>query len=288
LCKAHLFTITEHWTGCDSREARAAYHRVGDELQPDGNYDIPQEQLQSLMHSYYQNEVVVDTQEAQRIEVETQLQASCEMWRRERRKRITASNVHKIVSLKPSTKRAPRVKELLYSTFRGNCATKYGLTNENETRKAYVENMQATHPGLVTYRVGLVISTTHPWIAASPDDLVTDPSAPNPYGVAEYKTPLSAKGLTIAAACDSEQLLPEERQHNQHHQPQTYTSVLLSGSVPVILYRQGMVRFYTIHYVRLLHQAYLCRCRVMGKDPSKAGVILFQCPPSRAGLSYVL
>jgi len=203
LCKAHLFTITEHWTGCDSREARAAYHRVGDELQPDGNYDIPQEQLQSLMQSYYQTEVVVDMQEAERIEVETQLQASCEMWRQERRKRITASNVHKIVSLKPSTKRAPRVKELLYSTFRGNCATKYGLTNENETRKAYVENMQATHPGLVTHHVGLVISTTHPWIAASPDDLVTDPSAPNPYGVAEYKTPLSAKGLTIAAACDS-------------------------------------------------------------------------------------
>ena len=105
--------------------------------------------------------------------------------------------------LKPSTKRAPRVKELLYSTFRGNCATKYGLTNENETRKAYVEKMQATHPSLVTLRVGLVISTTHPWIAASPDDLVTDPSAPNPYGVAEYKTPPSAKGLTIAAACDS-------------------------------------------------------------------------------------
>ena len=74
MCKAHLFTITEHWTGCDSREARAAYHRVGDELQPDGNCDIPQEQLQSLMQSYYQNEVVVDTQEAQRIEVETQLQ----------------------------------------------------------------------------------------------------------------------------------------------------------------------------------------------------------------------
>ena len=196
----------------------------------------------------------MDTQEVERIEVETQLQASCEMWRRERRKRITASNVHKIVSLKPSTKQAPRVKELLYSTFRGNCATKYSLTNENETRKAYVEKMQATHPGLVTHHVGLVISTTHPWIAASPDDLVTDPSAPNPYGVAEYKTPPSAKGLTIAAACDSlsnfclKTTQPAPSALEYYYQVQ-----------PVILYRQGMVRFYAIHYIRLLHRAYLCR-----------------------------
>ena len=141
--------------------------------------------------------------EAQRIEAETRLQAACEMWRIERRKRITSSNVQKIVSLKPSTKRGPRVKDMLYSTFWGNHATKYGLTNEHETRQAYVQQMQATHPGLVTQRVGLVVSITHPWIAASPDDLVTDPSAPNPYGVAEYKTPLSAKGLTIEAACES-------------------------------------------------------------------------------------
>jgi len=41
-------------------------------VQADGNYDIPQEGLLGLMHSYYQNEVVVYTEETQRIEAEPQ------------------------------------------------------------------------------------------------------------------------------------------------------------------------------------------------------------------------
>ena len=57
-------------------------------------------------------------------------------------------------------------------------------------RKVYVEKMQATHPSWSGHTP--CVTTTHSWIAASPDDLVTDPLTPNPYEVSEYKTLPSA------------------------------------------------------------------------------------------------
>ena len=48
----------------------------------------------------------------------------------ERRKRITASNVGSIAKMRKTTKRCNKVKSLLYSSFRGNQATQYGVDNE--------------------------------------------------------------------------------------------------------------------------------------------------------------
>ena len=45
---------------------------------------------------------------------ETQLQATCEKWRQEKRKQITASSVQKIISL---NKISSKGKEMLYSSF---------------------------------------------------------------------------------------------------------------------------------------------------------------------------
>ena len=58
------------------------------------------------------------------------------------------------------------------------------------------------HPGLTTQPAGLVISVDNPWLAASPDNIVEDPSEQPTAGLAEYKKPFSARDLTISEACD--------------------------------------------------------------------------------------
>ena len=48
---------------------------------------------------------------------------------------------------------------------------------------------------------GLHISVDKPWLAASPDGLVTDPSDPtNPLGIVEIKNPFAARNLTLMEA----------------------------------------------------------------------------------------
>ena len=49
----------------------------------------------------------------------------------------------------------------------------------------------------------MVVSLKTPWIAASPDDRVTDPSATPPLGLAEYKNPYSARNMSLSEACKS-------------------------------------------------------------------------------------
>jgi hypothetical protein len=69
-------------------------------------------------------------------------------------------------------------------------------------RDQYVKyQRQNGHPGLEVQSAGLVISHTNPWIAASPDDRVQDPTVTPPKGLAEYKNPYSARLMTLLEAC---------------------------------------------------------------------------------------
>ena len=122
---------------------------------------------------------------------------------KEREKRITASRVGSIAKMRKTTKRSKKVKEMLYSIFRGNQATRYGQVMEDQTRQQY-ENYQHKngHPGLTTQPAGLIISVDNPWLAASPDNIVEDPSEQPTAGLAEYKKTFSARDLTISEACD--------------------------------------------------------------------------------------
>ena len=105
------------------------------------------------------------------------------MWRRERRKRITASVVGGICKMQAKTKRCKKVEALLYSKFQGNQATRYGGDMEPVAREQYVTYQQQNHhPGLTTIKTGLVVSLQTPWLAASPDDQVYDPTTLPPQG----------------------------------------------------------------------------------------------------------
>ena len=80
------------------------------------------------------NKVVDFKQEMERIEQNTKDQGDSDLWMAERRKRITASVTGGIAKMKTNTKRSTRVKNMLYSRFKGSEVTRYGSLREEATR----------------------------------------------------------------------------------------------------------------------------------------------------------
>jgi len=66
---------------------------------------------------------------------------------------------------------------MVYSTFRGNAATRLG--------------------GLLTSSV-VIVFTAHPWLAATPNGWVTDSEASPNDGLVEFKNPYSYRELAVS------------------------------------------------------------------------------------------
>ena len=92
------------------------------------------------------------------------------------------------------------ITKLLYSKFRRNRATDWVLLQEDVSRSDYLKLKQIDSPGYSVTKSGLVISLEHPWLAASPDGLVYDPSFDPPQGLVELKNPYATKDKTVEEA----------------------------------------------------------------------------------------
>ena len=146
----------------------------------------------------------VSKEDISRIEHSTVDQAACDSWRDERMKRITASVAGSIAKMRKTTNRSGKVKEILYSTFQGSKATRYGHVMEDAAKEDYEkEQLRSGKVGLLLKRSGLVISEENPWLACSPDGLVSDPTAQDTVGLIEIKNPYSGRDKTIKQCCSS-------------------------------------------------------------------------------------
>ena len=191
----------------DSSAARRAYNRHDKGISPDEISDnVPEELLNDLMSGFYQTKVAVTEEKAKEIEERTRNQAESEQWALERRQRVTASKFGNIVKMRVATKRSKKVEELLYSSFGGNTATRYGILKETETVQQYVTHQKNhRHPHLTDSKCGLIVSTANGWwLAASPDGLVYDPTdAKHPHGLLEVKNPFSVRDKELDEAYKS-------------------------------------------------------------------------------------
>ena len=121
-------------------------------------------------------------------------------WKTERRIRITSSNVGKIAKRRKSTPVGNLVCQLLYTTFQGNASTAWGLSQEEASSHQYLKWLredQGSSTATVTINCGLVISTSYPWLAATPDGWVEDPKATLTRGIVEFKNPHRYKDTRI-------------------------------------------------------------------------------------------
>ena len=215
----------------DTPAARRAYSRHDNGITPDEvTDDIPSDLLQQLTDSFYRTKVAITDEKAKEIEQKTRDQAESEHWMIERRLRITASRVGSITKMRKTTKKSKKVQELLYSSFRGNQATRYGSAKEEETVLQYTTYQRRNgHPDLTVSKCGFLVSPTNPWLGASPDGAVHDPNgADDSLGLVEIKNPFSAREKTLAEACTSSTFCLEEKEtkfklklrHDYYHQVQ--------------------------------------------------------------------
>ena len=109
----------------------------------------------------------------------------------------------KIAKRRPTTKVSSIVKQLLYTKFEGNTATRWGILQEESTNIKYLAEKQKSSPEITTTQSGLVISKENPRLTASPDGLVTDPAENLPQGIVEFKNPYSVRDNTIQEATSS-------------------------------------------------------------------------------------
>ena len=122
------------------------------------------------------------------------------MWQRERTIRVTASTVGSLLKMRTTTKPSKTVETMLYSGFKGSQATRYGTVMEQVSRREYKTYQERRGHSITTFQTGLVISLNHPWLAASPDDRVFDPTATPQSGLADYKNPYSVRDKTLEEA----------------------------------------------------------------------------------------
>ena len=188
----------------ESKQGRDDYSRHdGGKNATDIVTDISPDQLHALMREYYLANVKVSEAKCEELKLKTAGQGKCDnslqVWLAERRKRITASNVGCIAKRRATTKVNSTVKKLLYTKFEGNTATKWGILQEESTNTRYLEEKRKS-PEISTSQSGLVISLANPWLAASPDGLVYDPTENLPHGIVEFKNPYSVRNSTLREA----------------------------------------------------------------------------------------
>ena len=168
---------------------------------------VPPTELKDLMIAYYNTHIVVNSNKAKVIELETAQQSHDEVashqWKARRRERITSSNAGTIAKRRATTPVKKLVHQLLYTSFHGNTATKWGLSQEEASYYDYLKWLHSekkSPQATVTINCGLVISAIYPWLAATPDGWVEDPQATPSQGLVEFKNPHSCRNLMIDEA----------------------------------------------------------------------------------------
>lgn len=69
---------------------------------------------------------------------------------------------------------------------------RHGITNEPHAVKRYKSVLQSLRHDIQTFYCGILVDPQSPWLGASPDRLVFDPTETSPHGVLEVKCPYSA------------------------------------------------------------------------------------------------
>ena len=124
--------------------------------------------------------------ERNEIEEKTRDQGKSNVWKSERTKRLTSSNFGRICTATERTNFPNLAYSLTKWTNAKSAALRHGIQYESTAVDRLEEDKN-----IKTTTCGLVVSLTHPYIAASPDHLLNDDT------VVEVKCPYSAKNKKI-------------------------------------------------------------------------------------------
>ena len=136
---------------------------------------------------FYNQHVKADANACLNICLNSLSQSGSDSWMKERRKRVTASQAHKLLH---GTLPSIRKKYFIGNNFI-NRHMRYGIETEDEARAKY---MQVTGHHVIP--CGLMVKPDQPWISASPDGLFLT-TTDNTLGVLEIKCPSTCRNRKI-------------------------------------------------------------------------------------------
>ena len=144
----------------------------------------------------------VTPEEALEIERDTREQSKSKSWFLHRQYRITASKSYRAAVIKESTSPSKAISDILYPKDVSTESMKQGLQMEPHILTRYVEHQHnCGHKGLTVAKVGLVVGKlSDGFLGASPDGIVTDPTAVEPKGILEMKYIQTEKGESLKDA----------------------------------------------------------------------------------------
>ena len=117
--------------------------------------------------------------------------------------RITSSLFGQVLQRKEQTPPDSLVLQILQQKQFTTPATQWGVSNESRAWEEYIQRqLICGKDGLVVAPAGFFISKSQPFLGASPDGAVFDPSSPNhPFGFLEIKSSFKHKNVTPQEAC---------------------------------------------------------------------------------------
>ena len=165
---------------------------------------LPSKQdLQTRVQEFKKN-LHLPSHKLREIEQSTRDQSNCTLWHSVRQYRLTASYFGSIYRMKETTSPQNLVLQILGTKRFTSDATEWGKHNEAIALERYCAHQNSSgHDGLYCAPSGFVISEKYPFLGASPDGVVHDPSVPNSFGLAEVKCPYSFRNLTPIEAGQS-------------------------------------------------------------------------------------
>ena len=130
---------------------------------------------------------------------------------------------------------------------------KWGKQNETEALKQYVLHKQNS---VNAASCGFVVSQTSPWLGASPDFLIIDPTESTTVGLGEIKCPYSKRDETIDEACEDKTFFLSKvdgkfflkRNHNYYYQVQGSLGILQLKWSDFIVYTKKGLHVERIHF----------------------------------------
>ena len=114
---------------------------------------------------------------------------------------------------------------------------KHGKQNESIARTLYAHEMQKRNTKFTVYEAGLVINPSLPYLGASPDGKVFDPTDKEPFGLLEIKARFAWRNSTFLEACQDSNFMchtvggkPQLKvQHKSGYYAQIQGQLALSG-----------------------------------------------------------
>ena len=167
------------------------------------SHSIPStKKLQETVKAF-KSSLQVSPEKAREIECSTRQQRLSPLWFDVRRYRITASIFGHVLSRRIDTSPDSLVLRILQPKKFSTPATRYGIENEQAALERYITFQRTNgHPDITVSPSGFHINSECPYLGASPDGSVYDPSnTQQPFGFLEIKCPYSSKALTPAEAC---------------------------------------------------------------------------------------